>query len=110
MNHQNLLKENRDLKKQNKELQAKLREYDLVADRKEGQDPRSNAVAISDGESLEFLGNMSKEALEQTVKGFEQNYDEDSIKNLHGNEKEEYHWHKIQYELAKHLLETKHGK
>ena len=107
MNHQNLLIENKNLKKHNKELLAKLREYDIVADKSESQDPRSKAKSITDGLDVQFLGNMSNDVMEQMVKTFEENYDEGAVNNLHGKSLEKYHWAKIQYDLIK--AELKRG-
>ena len=110
MNHENLIQENRSLKKQNKDLLARLREYDIKADRKESQDPRAKAESITDGADVEFLGDMSIEVMQQMKATFEQNYDKDSVKNLHGKKLEKYHWDKIQYFLICAELEKRNGK
>ena len=94
MNHQNLLTENKQLKKQLKQKANELRDlrvkYDILADRKEKQDPRANAEEISQGAAKEHLGDMSLAQAEQMIKSFNQNYDEDVVKNLHGEKKIQY--------------------
>ena len=60
MNHQNLLIENKNLKKHNKELLAKLREYDIIGTQKENQDPRSKSKSITDGLEVEFVTGSGK--------------------------------------------------
>ena len=108
MNHQNLLTENKELKKELKQKANELRDlrvkYDILADRKEKQDPRANAEEISQGASKEHLGDMSVEVAKQMINSFEQNYDNDSIKNLTGKKLTQYKFAKIQADVLRGFI------
>ena len=95
----------------NKQQIALLKEHDILASREEKQDPKSVAKAISDfDKELEHLGDMSEAVTIRLIDAFEEEYDHDTVNNLHGNTVKEYQKRLKQYNLLKKHLEKLQGR
>lgn len=103
MNNTLLRKENKKLHSDLKQLRIK---YDILADSVEKINPRHDAERISDdhGASMEHLGDMSPEVLEQMIKTFDENFDEGAIKMLHGKDKARFNFMNSQVKAIKIYL------
>lgn len=88
------------------QLNNLLIKYDILADALEKVNPRHDAEKITESSIEEHLGDMSIEAMIQQAKSFEQNYDAGSVKNLHGKDKKEYEFARIQYGLIQEKLKS----
>lgn len=89
-----------------KEQISLLKRHDVLATRGERTDPRDTAKAISDfDKELEHLGDMSEAVTIRMIDAFEEEYDHDTVENLHGNEVKEYKERLTQYNLLKKHLE-----
>jgi len=85
---------------------ALLKHSDILASREEKQDPRSTAEDISNfDKELEHLGDMSEAVTTRLIAAFQEEYDHDTVNNLHGNEVKEYQKRLKQYNLLKKHLE-----
>ena len=89
----------------NREQIAMLKRHDILADREEKQDPRAKAEKLGEFDSeVEHVGDMSKAMTERMIDAFEEEYDHDTVNNLHGGEIAEYKQRHKQYELLKKHL------
>ena len=76
-----------------KQMQDEVKKY---LDEKRDDSARKDAQTVEPDELTKFhIGDFNKEQAEQYIKSFNENYDEDTIKNLHGKSIDEYTMKKV---------------
>jgi len=97
-----------DIQTMSQQVRLLREELDILADRVEKINPRHDAERITKNpKTNEHLGDMSLDVLIQMKDSFEQNFDEDTVKNLHGKEIQEYKNAKKQYEEILKVIKEK---
>lgn len=78
----------RETKEQLEKLQRKV--FGATKDENYGETPREHAEHHSEDNESHFLGIRNQDSAKQKIESFKNQYDESSVKNLHGDEIQEY--------------------
>lgn len=117
MNENQLQQMQKDITALKGQLTDLLIKYDILAEKTEKQNPREDSEKISEISKIkEHLGDMSAEVLIQMANAFEQDYDNETQKNLEDlrkrrkdpkavSELREFDFRRVQYKLILQRLE-----